>query len=432
MSYKKFFRTVAAIVGSFMLLVTIFLGVYIFTHRDKGIFNLATQLSDFFPISSKYKKRVNFLVLGLDKDKTRTDVDIFVSYQPDKKRADVIQMPRDTRLVFDENDRMAMKDNDYADPKNVPHHGIKLTEAHAYGGVGLTKFAVQKLLNNTPVDYYLKVDFTAFKGIVDAVGGIDINVPVDMYYSDPTQGLHIALSKGYKHLDGDKAEQFVRFRKYVNGDLDRIKAQREFLTVLGRKVISTDGIKNIIPIIENVNKYSKNDLSGSAVFAYARQALKMKESDVVFHSLPGEPKWINGVSYFLCDEDKTKLLVKQIMNGESIPSSTKNEEKSKVSNSDITVEVLNSTTINGLAKKVADRLRNEGYKISYVGNWSKGAYETSRIFKNSETVDGTKNVKSTLGLGKISKDYNASDDTHPEGKDSDVVLVIGKDMVDFK
>ena len=103
-----------------------------------------------------------------------------------------MSIPRDTRVLID---------NKYR----------KINFAYPYGGIELAAGTVSELLD-VNIKYYIFVDTFAFRIIVDLLGGVDIDVPVNLDYDDPTQDLHIHLKKGLQHLDGEHAEQYVRFR----------------------------------------------------------------------------------------------------------------------------------------------------------------------------------------------------------------------------
>jgi len=138
------------------------------------------------------KTHVNVMLLGVDKDGTRTDVMIMGHLNLVDKSITMIQIPRDTYVP----------DNGRRDKK--------INSAYA-SGVDTT-FKEVEMVTGVEVDKYVKIDTSQFRNIIDEMGGIDYDVPIDMHYDDPTQDLHIHIDKGYQTLDGAKAEQFVRFR----------------------------------------------------------------------------------------------------------------------------------------------------------------------------------------------------------------------------
>ncbi|MEG1778278.1 MAG: LCP family protein, partial [Angelakisella sp.] len=162
------------------------------------------------PISETRKSDYyTFLVCGLDQDKSRTDTIIVAAYDGKNQQINMLNIPRDT---ISDCERSIKKINS------------------AFGsGIEQTKEEIQNLLG-IPIDRYIVVDFKGFAQLVEAIGGVDFDVPVNMNYDDPYQDLHIHLEKGMQHLNGEDALRLVRFRKanrgsgggYEEGDLGRI------------------------------------------------------------------------------------------------------------------------------------------------------------------------------------------------------------------
>ena len=192
------------------------------------------EKSDFVVSASeqdKIKDVINVAVFGTDEDGFRADVNMVVSFNTTTKELHMISVPRDTRVVLtDDMIDYLEKEDEYVPNRNGVYGQCKLTEVHAYAGKGnRCAFSVAMLeeLLDVEIDYYVKFDLTAFKKVVDAVGGVDFYVPMNMYWDmTDTGGPLINLREGMQHLDGDKAEQLVRFRDgYAQKDLKRIEVQ---------------------------------------------------------------------------------------------------------------------------------------------------------------------------------------------------------------
>ncbi|MBR5586378.1 MAG: LCP family protein, partial [Clostridia bacterium] len=185
----------------------------------------------------------NVLLMGVDKDGYRTDTMMVATYNVETSQITVMQLPRDTYV------------------KNNGRQDKKLNSAY-FTGVDQLKKEVN-LAYGIKIHKYVEVNIDAFKKLIDAIGGVQMDVPINMIYDDPYQNLHIYLLKGPQVLDGEKAEQFVRFRKnndgsgYPRGDLQRLEAQQAFITATVKQIVSGDGLKNINKLIkialENVN-----------------------------------------------------------------------------------------------------------------------------------------------------------------------------------
>ena len=154
----------------------------------------------------------NFLICGIDKTNLLTDVIMVVGFDNTTGQINILQIPRDT----------------YAG-KDIPSHKYNAIYGHppkGVSGLDYLKAHIQRDFGIT-INYYGAITTDGLDMLVDSVGGVDLYVPVNMNYDDRAQNLHIHLKKGYQHLDGNKAEQFVRERKaYVNGDLGRLDTQK--------------------------------------------------------------------------------------------------------------------------------------------------------------------------------------------------------------
>lgn len=178
----------------------------------------------------------NGLLIGFDKSLGLTDVIMVGHFDPELNEFKIISVPRDLLIDFREEPFKTMKEED---PNNKIVY-CKLTEV--YGRLGQTPEALQTVREiigkvvGLDMDYMATIDTAGFKDVVDAVGGVDFYVPRRMYHRDDAQGLYINLHKGQQLLDGDHAEQLVRFRGYNKGDLERIETQQAFIAALFEQV----------------------------------------------------------------------------------------------------------------------------------------------------------------------------------------------------
>lgn len=238
--------------------------------------------------------RINILLLATDKGGLLTDTIMLASVDTKRELINVMSVPRDTRVTLG----------------NSRNNKINSVYAHAKEGQRVD--AVIKKLNELtglPINYYAVIHPDGFRNVIDILGGVYIDVPQRMKYSDPTQGLYIDLYPGYQLLDGDKAEQFTRFRSYPTGDLGRIEAQQLFITELfkqkfnGDLLLKADEIFN--EIAENIEtNFTMADIPVmlSAVKVFGTNAVRTFE-------MPNTPQYINGVSYVICDVEATKQLI---------------------------------------------------------------------------------------------------------------------------
>ncbi len=196
------------------------------------LYPMAKNSPYFAAASAEEKSFYTFLVCGADKSERNTDVMMLASLDIQNGRVNILQIPRDTFV-------------------NPTVSGLGVTRVNAVYAAALSaeeqgaerkKAAMERLclfLENAlcvEIDRYVLMSTGAFARAVDAIGGVEADVPFDMHYDDPAQGLHIHLEKGRQRLDGKAAEQFLRYRSgYATGDLGRVDARSGFLrTVLSQ------------------------------------------------------------------------------------------------------------------------------------------------------------------------------------------------------
>lgn len=166
-----------------------------------------------------------------------------------------------------------------------------------------------------PIDYHAQVNIKGFRGVVDAIDGIDLYVPQDMDYDDPFQDLHIHLKKGQQHLNGRKAEQFVRFRGYPEGDVARLDAQKRFIDAFLDKLLSFSTVTKIDDIITEIQSNVYTDISFNNMLRFANKILLMNlKEDIHMYTLPGTGEYIGPVSYFVANRADTIKLVNEEFN----------------------------------------------------------------------------------------------------------------------
>ena len=274
------------------------------------------EKSDFVVSASeqeKIKDVINVAVFGTDEDGFRADVNMVVSFNTTTKELHMISVPRDTRVVLtDDMIDYLEEEDEYVPNRNGVYGQCKLTEVHAYAGKGnRCAFSVAMLeeLLDIQIDYYVKFDLTAFKKVVDAVGGVDFYVPQDMYWDmTDTGGPLINLREGMQHLDGDKAEQLVRFRDgYAQKDLKRIEVQQEFIMALIEKVCSSETLLNRLDdLVEVVLDCTESDITVTEALKYVKYVKDLDPAKITSDTVPylGDPG-----KYVEMDEEGTKELI---------------------------------------------------------------------------------------------------------------------------
>lgn len=240
------------------------------------------------------------LLLGVDsKDykvnkSVRSDTIMLVDLNSKTGEINIISIPRDTRTPI--------KGRKYQE---------KINHSFAYGGPDLALETVSDLLK-VEIDSYIVVDYKAVSEYIDLIGGVDIFVPMDMKYSDPVADppLLIDLKEGQQNLNGDKALQYLRFRKgYKNADLGRIEAQQVFLKSMIKQSVKPTTIIKIPKIINIYKKNIETNLSLVDAFKEAVLFFKYDLENMQATTLKGQSKTIDGISYYIVDEIELAELI---------------------------------------------------------------------------------------------------------------------------
>lgn len=212
---------------------------------------------------------VNILFMGVDRrdtnDRPRSDTMLLASINPDTKNVTVFSIMRDT----------------YVD---IPGVGkAKINAAFANGGPELLIDTIQKFLK-IPIHYYVATDFEGFSKIIDAIGGIDVNVPEDFVHAD--DGIYdINLKKGQQHLNGQQALEYVRFRGTPRADFDRTERQREVVKLIAQKMKTPSMLVKAPQILKTVEPYTQSNL-GDNLFSLASLALSLDTSKMKMEQIP--------------------------------------------------------------------------------------------------------------------------------------------------
>ncbi|MDO4743831.1 MAG: LCP family protein [Clostridia bacterium] len=253
---------------------------------------------------------VNILLLGVDEGGMRSDTIMLASLNGRTGRLNVLSIPRDTRVL-------------------VGNHYQKINAAIGIGAQEVRKgnlnepeeLSVQKvkLLTGLPIHYFMSVNFDGFKEIIDAVDGVEFDVPFRMKYDDPVQGLHIDLQPGLQVLDGEKAHDFVRFRKgnagypgYAMGDLGRVEAQQAFIKALISQKVNAKYLLRVDDIFDVVCRNVRTNYTAKDLVKHLGAIRKIKSDSMTMYQLPGSAQTIGGASYYICDDAATAELVETV------------------------------------------------------------------------------------------------------------------------
>lgn len=272
------------------------------------------------------KQPISVLVLGVDQglegrhEQGNSDTMILATANPAKNKATMTSIPRDTLV-----DVLGEPGNKY--------FMFRVNSAYEVGGSKAAMKTVSTMLN-VPINYYLEVNMKALKSLVNAVGGVDVQVPFSFSYD------WCDFHKGKQHLNGRHAVAYVRMRKEdPRGDYGRQLRQRQVIEAVAQKAMSVNTISNYRELVTIFNKYVKTNLTFNDMFALAmnyRNCMKNLDSGYI----QGHDAWINGSSIQVAstkelqktsDKIRTNLnLEKETLNNEETRQNELNEERNKI------------------------------------------------------------------------------------------------------
>jgi LCP family protein required for cell wall assembly len=373
-------------------------GYYRIRYGNGGKENLVkTEWGDIMLDVPQSDQMVNVLAIGFDKGGYRTDTMIIISFDPKTSKVNLISIPRDTLI-------------------GIKGKRMKLNAAFGVGKFDMTINAIKKL-TGLPIHYYVAVDTAGFKNIIDVLGGVQFDVPKDMKYYDPYQNLNINLKKGPQLLNGDKAEQLVRYRKYASADLEREEVQKKFIKALIEQKLTLANASDVTKmkgLYDNITKYIKTNATFNDGVKYFVSAMKIKSDSFQTFTLPGQPKMINGVSYYIYDKAKTDQLISQLGLGK--------EQKTYASNNS-DIQLYDMSTLGGQTKQgTSENKTGSTTKEEVTPNESDltkkstdktGAQENKTEDKNSTDLNSSKTGTTTKEVPQDNEIEN-NKDTAPQ------------------
>jgi len=281
---------------------------------------------------------VTGLLIGLDADKGLTDVLMVGDFNTETNEVKIVSVPRDLHIDFRQEPFKSYKAE--INSREQDENGKNITKlwvsyckvGELYYNLGKTDEAfydvqaVVEQIIGLEIDYVAVIDVSGFADVVDAVGGVEFNVPQRMYYNDPIQDLYIDLEKGQQLLDGEHAMQLVRFRKYVLGDIQRISVQQDFVVAMYQQVMEKRNLDTILTLATSIYNIFDTDFGLTVVLDYAQYVFELDATELLNpENMVTIPSWgekieevVNGktrVKWFqYWDKDKAREVVEELMN----------------------------------------------------------------------------------------------------------------------
>lgn len=248
--------------------------------------------------SVKFEKKdiISALVCGVNDN--LSDTIIYIRYNVKTGKIAMMSIPRDTYVV-----------NDYC-------IGNKINSIYRGKNVEPLIEEIEEMLN-VKIDYYLFFEADMLRDMVDTIGGVEIDVAMRMKYDDPTQDLHIDLYPGLQVLNGEKAEQYVRFRSnndytvgYEMGDVDRTKVQQEFIKKFIKTALSANNLLKADQLVNIAGKNTNTNITVREALKYVSDLPNIDFENIYSTTLPSTPKYINGLSYVIALEEEARKEIK--------------------------------------------------------------------------------------------------------------------------
>ena len=371
---------------------------------------------------------INFLVIGIsgvDEDYKLADTIMICSYDPKTQKASILSIPRDTYVGK----------NKVKASASYKINAVYRNGENIQGMVKSIEDLVELEINN-----YVIIDTDALIQLVDAIGGVEFDVPIDMQYDDPTQNLHINLKAGYQKLNGQQAEWLVRFRhgnkgetyslEYGDNDIGRMRTQREFITATLKQTMKPENLLHITKIAQIGFNNIQTNMDWDKIKDYLPYAVNFNAENLKTGVLPGVPELTNGVWIYTPNKKQTDKLVEELFLNKEEENQDTNQTTNTITTNTITsskvdktenikIELLNGTGNQTKLEKAEKLLKEKGYNITKTGNTNITA-KTTIINRTRQTTATTNKLKQALKVGNISQKSNNSG--------VDYTITLGKDF----
>ncbi len=438
---KKKNKKLRIILLVILLIVIIAGGVFAYkTYKNGG--GLGGMLATVAGHDENTKKNLGtfqVLLMGVSTDQegvNLTDTIMVASYDPNKQEAVLISVPRDSYTGTNTKKAIASK---------------KINALYNVSGDPQETLDAVNNLTGLNIKYYAIIKTEALIELVNEIGPIEYNVPINMDYDDVTQDLHIHLKAGVQQIDGKKAEHLLRFRHNNNGtsypseygdnDIGRMRTQREFITAVISQTVKLENITKLGAILDVANRNLITNIDFKTLKDYLPYAVEFNTQNLKTASLPGsvpDLRKTNNVSIFVVDKEETQALMQELFYKEegqegdntttnntinntvnNTTNTTANNSKTKQkTKSEIKIEILNGSGNSKTLQNAIDDLKNKGYNVTKTGTTN--ATSKTTIINKKEIQESTmQDIKTTLGVGTIS-------DSEVNSSKVDITIILGK------
>ena len=391
---------------------------------EPPIINRVLEATGFDYLSSnrsgyRLSRPVNILILGIDRVpeaganspkifEGRSDTILLLHLDPRDKSISLLSVPRDTKV-------------------EVPGIAFsKISEANARGGAALATRLVSSMLNNTTIERYVRVSSSAFRELIDLLGGVEVFVPRAMSYTDTAQKLKINLAQGWQTLNGEQAEQFARFRNDGLGDIGRIQRQQSLIQAIRNRLASPSVLVRLPQIVRLMQKYVDTNLNYEEILTLANFGLQLEQDNFKMVMLPGSSSSEQGdlSSYWIVDALGLDRIMTQYLSP-GVPDFAQGRlpnSSASVLPRNLKIAVQNASSKPTTANTVAEFLRKRGFFNVSVVQDAPEKQRQSQIIVQQGDLEAANLLQKELGSGKIEASSTGE-------INSDLTLRVGEDWV---
>ena len=301
------------------------------------------------PACFKGHKRMNILVLGIDynhdpksiiyTEGARSDSMMVVSLAADGSLLNVVSIPRDLYV-----------------PLSATDGSDRINAAYSYGGVKKAKEAVSYLMG-IPIHHYVIVKVYGAKKMIDAIGGVDLEVEKDMDYDDNWGGLHVHLKKGRQHLNGDQTVGYARFRKDntridLEGDVGRMRRQQQVIRALVRTTKDPAMVMRFPALAQAVKDTLETDFSIDDMVGLANLYKGFDIKQVHGGQMKGLDDFVGEAMVLIPTTQENDQTVRRLL-----------KDSLDLAVRDVRIRILNNSGEPGLGNRLADDMNSQGYNV---------------------------------------------------------------------
>lgn len=349
---KKGLKIFRLILLMLLLAIIVFAGIFIYrvVKNGGGLQGFIAAAVGHDENTLKDLDKINFLVVGIsgcEEDYKLADTIMVCSYDPKAQKASVLSIPRDTYVGKNK-------------AKATASYKINAVYRNGQNIDGMVKSIEE--ITGIEINNYVIIDTDALVELVDAIGGVEFDVPIDMKYDDVTQNLHIDLKAGYQKLNGKQAEWLVRFRhnndgtsysyEYGDNDIGRMRTQREFITATLKQTMKPENLLKLTKIAQIAFNNVNTNMSFDTIKDYLPYAVSFNTENLQTGTLPGIPELCNGVWIYTVNKKETTNIVEELFKDKELE---ENDENTINTNTTNTTTKKSTNTTNTSVKSTSKK-----------------------------------------------------------------------------